>query len=136
MGSGKNKNVPIANQSVVSQQTTWSGPIPDPQSLAAFKNLVPDAPERILAMAEEEARIRREVMQRDHESENRTREADVLGYHNGVKRGQYFSFIIIMSCIAGAIACSLHGDVKTAIALAGGGFAGIAYQFIASRAKK
>lgn len=136
MGSGKNKNVPIANQSVVSQQTTWSGPIPDPQSLAAFKNLVPDAPERILAMAEEEARIRREIMQRDHESENRTREADVLGYHSGVKRGQYFSFVIIMSCITGAIACSLHGDVKTAITLAGGGFAGIAYQFIASRAKK
>lgn len=134
MKTGKNNSA--KQGAVVSQQTTWAGPIPDPQSLAAFKNLVADAPERILAMAEEEARVRREMMQRDHDSENRTRESDILGYHAGVKRGQYFSFIIIMSCIVGAIVCSLHGDVKTAITLAGGGFAGIAYQFIASRAKK
>ena len=132
----KNRNQVQVPNAVVSKQTAWSGPIPDPQSLAAFKNLVPNAPERILAMAEEEARIRRETMQRDHDSENRTKEADVLGYHNGVKRGQWFSFVIIMSCIVGAVLCSLHGDVKTAITLAGGGFAGIAYQFIASRAKK
>ena len=136
MKNGKNKNQPTIQNAVVSQQTSWTGPIPDPQSLAAFKNLVPDAPERILTMAEEEARIRRETMQRDHDSANRTKEVDVLGYHSGVKRGQYFSFIIIMSCIVGAVICSLHGDVKTAITLAGGGFAGIAYQFIAARSKK
>ena len=136
MSNGKTKSAPAIPNAVVSQQTSWSGPIPDPQSLAAFKNLVPDAPERILSMAEEEARIRRETMQSDHDSENRTKEADIKGYHDGVRRGQYFSFIIIMSCILGAVICSVHGDVKTAITLAGGGFAGIAYQFIASRAKK
>lgn len=136
MSKNRSQTIPADGRAIVTQNASWVGPIPDPASLEAFRRLVPDAPERILTMAEEEARIRRDTMQRDHDSINRTKEADVLGYHEGVKRGQWFSFIIIMSCVIGAVVCSIHGDTKVAITLAGGGFAGIAYQFIAGRAKK
>ena len=120
---------------VIARQTTttWSGPIPDPSSLAAYQQIVPDAGERIPAMAEEEARCRRERTDKDHASENLTKEVDVRGYHEGIKRGQYLSFVLIMSCIAGAIYCVRCGAYTVAGIISSTGFAGIAAQFIPRR---
>jgi uncharacterized membrane protein len=130
--SKKNAMVPHTS-AVVATQTTWSGPIPDPASLAAYQRLVPDAPERILSMAEEEARFRRELTQRDHDSANRTKESDVKLYHDGIKRGQIFAFIIIIACIVGTFACVMAEANSVAMILAGAGFASIAAQFISHK---
>ena len=119
-----------AQAGIIATQTTWRGPLPDPVSLESYKRLVPDAPERILAMAEDEARTRREQMQKDHESINRTKEQDVLAYHAGVKRGQWMAFGILIVTIAGAVYCAAIGNTSVAITLAGVGLANIAAQFI------
>ena len=133
---GKHPPVVSRSQTVVSARTaSWSGPIPDPTSLAAYQKLVPDAPERILVMAEEEQRFRHEQMQRDHDSENRTKEVDVRCYHDGIRRGQFLAFIVIMSCIFGTIFCVKSGANGVAAVLAGAGFAGIAAQFISHKSK-
>lgn len=121
---------PVAPVSQNLVATHWQGPIPDPDSLLALKKLIPDAPERLLAMAEEEARARRELTQRDHESSNLTKEVDVKGYHLGVARGQWMAFLLLISIIVASVVCSLHGDAKTAIALASVGIVNIAATFI------
>lgn len=46
-------------QSVEVHQS-WQGPLPDPHSLEAFRQIVPDAPERIIRQWELEAGHRRE----------------------------------------------------------------------------
>lgn len=120
---------------IAAKATTWSGPIPDPASLAAYQKLVPDAPERILAMAEEEARSRREREDKDHESANLLREVDVKNYHEGIKRGQYMALVIILVCIASSIFCVMKSAYTVASILAGAGFAGIASQFIGRKTK-
>lgn len=116
--------------------THWQGPIPDPASLAALKQLVPDAPERILAMAEDEARARRELTQRDHDSANLAKEVDVKGYHLGIARGQWMAFLLLSLVVVGSVVCSLHGDTKSAIALASVGIVNIAATFIGRRSSR
>ena len=116
-------------------QETWHGPIPPPSALEAFRQLVPDAPERILSMAEEEGRVRREQMQKDHDSENRSKEVDIREYHNDVKRGQCYAFVILLLIISGAIACALKGREKASIAIASMGAVGIVSNFIWNKKK-
>lgn len=124
------KQHPVAPVSGSLVSTHWHGPIPDPESLAALKKLIPDAPERLLAMAEDEARVRRELMQRDHESASLAKELDVKSYHLGVSRGQWMAFLLLVLVITSSVVCSLNGDTKTAIAIASVGIVNIASTFI------
>ena len=110
-------------------QETWQGPIPPPAALDAFRKLVPDAPERIIQMAEEEARIRRDQMQKDHDSENRTKETDIREYHAEVFRGQWMAFVLLLAIIGGAITCAVFNCEKAAIAIAAMGGVGIVSKF-------
>jgi uncharacterized membrane protein len=43
----------------VTQEQIWQGPLPSPQALAQFKDLLPDAPERIFEQWEAESAHRR-----------------------------------------------------------------------------
>ena len=81
-------------------------------------------------MAEDEARARRELEQKDHESINRTKELDVVGFHASVMRGQWMAFVILLSSIIGSGYCASIGNTTTAVTLAGVGLANIAAQFI------
>lgn len=132
--SGRGQQQAVVRQGVV-QTTAWQGPIPPPDALHAYKMMVPDAPERILAMAEEEARVRRDQMQKDHDSENRAKEADIGKYHDDVRRGQIFAFLILLAVVGGVIALALNGHDGAAIALGGIGAAGIVSGFIWGRRK-
>lgn len=109
---------------------SWQGPIPPPSTLRAFKELVPDAPERILLMAEEEARVRREMMQKDSESENRRKEADLVSHHRNVRRGQWVAFVYLMCVLGGAVFCARIGCEKVGIAIATMATAGIVANFV------
>lgn len=133
--SGKEHQQQAVMQRSIVQTTTWQGPIPSPDALQAYRMMVPDAPERILAMAEEEARVRRDQMQKDHDSENRAKEADIGKYHDDIKRGQIFAFLILLVVIGGVIALALNGHDGVAIALGGIGAAGIVSGFILGRRK-
>lgn len=109
---------------------SWQGPIPPPSTLRAFKELVPDAPERILSMAEEEARVRRELMMKDSESENRRKEVDVASYHRSVCRGQWIAFVYLMSVLGCVLVCAFLGLETLGFGVACMGTAGIVANFI------
>lgn len=81
-------------------------------------------------MAEEEARIRRDQVQKDHDSENRVKESDVNQYHSDVKRGQYLAALVMFGIVATVIVCAAFGKEKAAIAVAGMGAVGIVSSFI------
>lgn len=132
--SKKNQGIAVVNQEVV-QEAHWQGPLPPPAALEAFKQLVPDAPERIIAMAEEEGRVRREQMQKDHDSENRTKETDVREFHKDVCRGQFMAFATLLLIIGSAVYCASHGHDGVAIALASMGAVGIVSNFIWNKKK-
>jgi len=123
------------NQQISQQliQTSWHGPIPSPSDLEHFKKLVPNAPERILCMAEEEARVRRDQFQRDHDSENRVKETDIKMYHAGVMRGQIFAALVLLAIVSAIIVCAIYGHGGAAAAVAGMGAAGIVSNFIVKR---
>lgn len=68
-------------------QRQYSGPIPPPEMLQEYNNIVPDAAERILAMAEAGAKHQREIeaglLVADREADKRR--------HTEVLRGQLFA---------------------------------------------
>ena len=54
------------------QNELWQGPLPSPQALDQFRQIVPDAPERIFAQWEQEAAHRRELEQTSLDGNLRT----------------------------------------------------------------
>lgn len=52
--------VPIVTEHTISQTTVTTGPIPSPDIFKAYGEVLPDAPDRILRMAEDEAKGRRD----------------------------------------------------------------------------
>ena len=124
------KNSAQQRQTVLATATAWKGPIPPPAVLDQYNLIVPDAAERILIMAEEEARIRRDQVQKDHDSENRVRESDVNQYHSDVKRGQYLAALVMLGIVAAVVVCVVFGKEKAAMAVAGMGAVGIVSSFI------
>ena len=115
---------------VLAAATAWKGPIPPPAVLDQYNAIVPNAAERILIMAEEEARIRRDQIQKDHDSENRVKESDVNQYHSDVKRGQYLAALVMLGIVAAVVVCVVFGKENAAMAVAGMGAVGIVSSFI------
>ena len=124
------KNQVQRQTAVVATTTAWKGPIPPPAVLEHYNSIVPNAAERILTMAEEEARIRREQVQKDHDSENRVKESDVNQYHSDVRRGQYLAALVMLGIVATIIVCVIFGQQNAAIAVAGMGAVGIVSSFV------
>lgn len=77
------------NNSVVSAQ--WLGPLPPPDTLAEFDAIIPNGAERIMRMAEIEQEERLKF-------DSKNLHADGAA----VERGQYLSFVIVMSSVAAA----------------------------------
>lgn len=93
---------------VVQHQEHWSGPLPSPDRLAQFNEVVPGAAERILAMAELEATHRREM------------ERDALEADARIHRfGQVSAFTVALACIAAAVWLAMHGHDWVAGVLGG-----------------
>lgn len=124
------KNQVQRQTAVVATTTAWKGPIPPPAVLEQYNSIVPNAAERILTMAEEEARIRRDQVQKDHDSENRVKESDVNQYHSDVKRGQYLAALVMLGIVATVVVCVVFKQEKAAMAVAGMGAVGIVSSFV------
>lgn len=81
---------PIIQQEVRLQQ--HRGPVPPPETLKAYAEILPSMPERIMAMAEREQQHRHEVDRNHH----RTRSI-------ALARGQWFAFVLGFSGIVGGV---------------------------------
>jgi len=127
----KDKN-PIVARSLVA---TWHGPVPLPSTLAEYERLVPGSADRIIAMAEAEARFRHDTIARDHESEGRIKENDVRDCHAGIRRGQWLAAMLVLAIVAASTACAVLGHDWVAASISGIGITGLAGTFIGRKTR-
>lgn len=123
-------DMPIANASATIAHAEWSGPIPPPAALAAYQKIVPDAAERILKMAEEEAACRRKITESDHVAMNETRLAEIKNENATARRGQWMAFAFLFVLVGAVIFLALKRCTATACALCGIGVVGIVANLI------
>lgn len=104
----------------------YQGPIPPPSILEGFDRIVPGAAHRLIQLAEDESKHRREL-------ESKTLEANIAAQRRQLEIGDYQSkavfrsdllaqvcgVLVTLTCIVAAIWASLHGQVTVAVILAG-----------------
>lgn len=90
------------------KKTTFSGPLPAPSDLAAYKEIMQDAPERILSMAEKEQAHRHTIEQKI--VNNGSRESLI---------GQFLAFIIAFSFLIAAVFLAMNEHEVVAVSLIG-----------------
>lgn len=82
----------------------YSGPFPSPQMLRDYAASFPDVPERLMALVEEEAKLRRSIELKQVAAALEDQRADRLER----RRGQWLGFGIgVIAIVAGAITASL-----------------------------
>ena len=107
------------------QQSTFSGPMPPPSVLEGYELLVPGAAERILKMAESDAKHQQEIefaALRVMESEG--------------KRGQHYGFIIGLAALGTSIIALHMGSAAVAGIIGGTTVVGLVSVFIIGRVVK
>lgn len=90
---------------VRAEESSYTSPLPAPADLRAYAELVPDAPERLLAAGEREQAHR-------HEIENRIAaidEAAMPRFYAGQRRGQTFGLIAIIAYLGVMVVAILEG---------------------------
>ncbi|MBW9248630.1 MAG: DUF2335 domain-containing protein [Acidithiobacillus ferriphilus] len=111
-GSRGHKLVNTTNSSAGNQPAnhiitaSWTGPLPPPQALQQFDNIIPGGAERILAMAEQQ------------QSARIAYEQTVLNASvKEASRGQWLGSLISLSSVLGAIALAIIGITSKAHAV-------------------
>ncbi len=88
------------------EHKAYSGPLPAPEDFGAYKDVLPDAPERILAMAEKQIQHRISM-----------EEKIVSSGLSESKKGQNLGAIIVLACIASSVYLGMNGHDILAAAL-------------------
>jgi uncharacterized membrane protein len=111
---------------------SFEGPIPPPAALQQYEAIVPGAAERILAMAEEESRHRRQqeaiANQANVDAQKRQlqiAEQQTKSVFQSDAAGQLFGFIVSAGCVSGSIFLAYINQPWVASVLAGLPLAGI-----------
>lgn len=107
------------------QEHQYSGPVPPPEILSGFEQIIPGAAERILAMAEENGRHQREM-----------EKAAITFASDTVKRGQVYGLIIGILAFITCIVALLLGSESTAMTIGGVTIVGLVAVFVTGRSKK
>lgn len=94
------------NQGIIAQHQQWSGPLPPPEALAQFNDIIPNGAERIMAMVESEQKHR-------IDSESRILTATIVDN----VRGMWIGFTLAGLAIGGAIFTS-YLDVHPVVSVA------------------
>jgi uncharacterized membrane protein len=99
-----------------------SGPLPDPQELAAYNQVAPGAADRIIKMAEAQSRHRIEI------------EKHVIHCQQGqVTRGQYFGLFAVIIVASCATYAAISGAQAFASVLGGTTVLGLATAFFGGK---
>lgn len=106
--------------------SVYYGPLPPPDDLKAYNEIVPDAAERMLAMAEKQAHHRQEM-------ERRQLELDRLGTLTSLRHerwGLVCGTVCVLALIAAALWIAWLGNTNAAAILGTGTLAGVATAFV------
>ncbi|MCK5841950.1 MAG: DUF2335 domain-containing protein [Candidatus Sabulitectum sp.] len=110
---------------VIERQMLHIGPLPDPDTLERYNNIIPNGAERIMCMAEEQSSHRRSI------------ESTVIDSREDQnKRGQTFAFILALFFGLVGLTLALQGYTKAAIAAFGLPITTIVVAFIRGRGKQ
>lgn len=93
----------------VSALTIQSGPLPSPDDMARYNAIIPNGADRIMRMAENQAKHRMELERTVVTSQQRQSE-----------RGQFFGLSIAILCIGAAVALTVLGHAGVGGLLGGG----------------
>src|SRR5437879_5097709 len=109
----------------VSQQYSFSGPLPPPEILEKYNQAMPGLAERIISMAEQQARHRQEL------------EKTVIKSNAFVQKvGPFLGFIVAMTAVAGGTLLVLKGKDAYGLAAIIGALASLAGVFIYGKKKQ
>lgn len=86
----------------------FEGPLPAPEDFAAYKETLPTAPERILAMAEKEQSYRQKINKR----------VVNFGLVESIL-GMCFALIVVLVCIGAAVYLAMNGHEVASCTLIG-----------------
>ena len=98
--------------------------LPPPEVLERYKQIAPDFPDRLLAMAEEDLKLRRQMEMEEQRSQFAQR-----------KLGQIFGFAIgLVAIIAGSVT-AIQGAQWAGLGIGGGGVIGLVSVFVLGKRK-
>jgi uncharacterized membrane protein len=98
---------------------SFSGPLPPPNILAQYDQIVPGAGERIISMAENQASHRQDI-------EKKVIESDIK--HAG--RGLHYGLIIGLVSVIGGVICIMYGHEVGGSIVGGTGLTGLVGVFV------
>jgi len=124
-------SAPTPQQQTITQ-VAFTGPLPPPSSLKEYDSVLPGLAERIVTMAEAEARHRHDM---DKEA---TRQNELIINKEFSERriGQFMGLGIAAIAIGAAIFAIAHGAEKAAMVIGGTTVVGLATVFVVGRFKK
>ena len=108
------------------EATAYKGPVPAPEDLGLYENLLPGSADRLISMAEREATHRHQVEMKlvDAAVSDKTREQDYLN------RGQVFAFILALGAIGAGVYLASTGIPEWGTMLGLSGVAVLIWPFI------
>lgn len=109
---------------VTEESRSFSGPLPAPEVLQQYGDIVSDAPERILRMAEHNGQYLRELGMQALTSERRER-----------RLGQWLGFSIGIAALGTASFCAWQGQGIAAAIIGGATLASLVTVFVTGRSK-
>lgn len=125
------KSLPHDKQEIVSRlifameesiETSYKGPIPPPDYLKGYKDVLPNAPERIFAMAEVQQKHRMAM------------EKMIVGRNLSLsERGQILGFVIVVFFLVAAVYLALNNHEKLACFIMGTTLLGVLVVFVLNK---
>ena len=107
------------------QQVSFSGPLPPPEILRGYETLIAGAAERILVIAEEDAKHQRAIEM-----------AALQAARAESRMGQIFGLIIGVAALGTTVAALMLGSPTVAALIGGGTVVGLVSVFILGRARR
>jgi uncharacterized membrane protein len=107
------------------QQVSFSGPLPPPEILRGYETLIAGAAERILVIAEEDAKHLRAIEM-----------AALQAARAESRMGQIFGLIIGLAALGTTVAALMLGSPTVAALIGGGTVVGLVSVFILGRVKQ
>lgn len=129
--SAKQQTTPVKQQTLITQN--WSGPLPPPEALARFDEIIPNGAERILRMTEQEQAHRLA-------SESAALDANIQASRETqaqAKRGQTAgAFVSILAILSAIVSAWLGAHPTVSIALVSVPILGMVKALVGTRLDK
>lgn len=104
---------------LITEAHQFSGPIPPPEVLAKYNEVVPDAAERIISMAENQSKHRQDL-------ESKAVSSDI----ENSRRGLIFGLIIGLTAVIGGTVCAVTAHQIAGSVIGGGGLTSLVGVFV------